>query len=157
MRRLFGVYVVVTCALVTSLSAQARVRNPLVGAWTILEVTLADGTVRKDYAPSQYTFTERHYSAQFSRGYREPFGHSTAAASDAEIVAAFRKLTASSGTYDYTDSTYTTHPVVGADPQAQYAGRTWQYRVRGDTLLLTDSARGATPPGIRSITLVRVE
>ena len=143
--------------VVAPLSAQAPARNPLVGAWRIVEVTMADGTARTDFSQSQYTFTERHYSAEFSVG-RKPWtvGRGAPLPTDSAIVDAWKNMVASSGSYDRTDSTYTTHPVVGKDPQANYGGRTMAYRVSGDTLFLT--AAGERPSmGIRRIRLVRVE
>ena len=120
-------------------------------------VLMADGTTRTDFTQSQYTFTERHYSAEFSVG-RKPWtvGRGAPPPTDSAIVDAWKNMVASSGSYDRTDSTYTTHPVVGKDPQANYAGRTLAYRIRGDSLFLT--ALGSTPSmGIRRIGLVRVE
>ena len=156
MRRL-GSLVAIIFGVVAPSSAQAPPRNPLVGAWRIVEVTMVDSTTRTDFTQSQYTFTERHYSAEFSVG-RKPWtvGRGAPPPTDSAIVDVWKNMVASSGSYDRTDSTYTTHPVVGKDPQANYGGRTLAYRLRGDTLFLT--ASGSTPSmGIRRIRLVRVE
>ena len=76
---------------------------------------------------------------------------------DAEKVAAFDSFIANSGTYELTDSTLTTRPMVAKTPNFM-AGEslTFMYRVEADTLRLTLRLPWAPDTEIR-YTLVRLE
>jgi hypothetical protein len=62
----------------------------------------------------------------------------SAESTDAEKVAAFDSFIANSGTYELTDSTLTTRPMVAKNPTFMAGGSlTFTYQIEGDDLRLT--------------------
>lgn len=116
-------------------------RGPLEGAWTLVDqvTTGADSSTNHAPQPSLYLFAPRHYSIMYVTG-KEPralFKGDTP--TDAERLAAYNAMVANSGTYEVTDSTLTTRPIVARNPNYMGGGfTTYRFRVTGDTLWLTD-------------------
>ena len=83
----------------------AQSRSPLEGVWKVLEVSSrvrgADWTVATPPYLSVYIFTPRHYSYMFAPGAgpRRLFAGDPNRPSEAEKVAAYDSIVASSGTY----------------------------------------------------------
>ncbi len=100
--------------------------NPLVGAWRVSEVSVESpdtSYTTTDVQPGLYLFTESHYSSMRVTGDqpRELFvGDAPVIGSltptDAEIIAACRAISASSGTYEVSGSTLTIRPIVAKNP-----------------------------------------
>jgi hypothetical protein len=101
--------------------------GPLESAWQHVELATTSPDTSSTITspqPSLYLFLTQHYSIMFVPGSepRERFsGDQPVLGSfeptDAEKVAAYDSFIANSGTYELTDSTLTTRPVVGQEPE----------------------------------------
>lgn len=140
--------------------------GPLEGAWKYVELSTTSPDTSSTITspqPSLYIFLKQHYSVMFVPGSepRELFsGDEPVLGSDptdAEKLAAYDSFIANSGTYELTDSTLTTRPMVAKNPNFMAGGSlTFTYRVEADTLRLTLRPPWAPETEIRS-TLVRLE
>ncbi|MCH7476435.1 MAG: lipocalin-like domain-containing protein [Gemmatimonadetes bacterium] len=148
------------------LTAQAQ-SSALQGAWTVTEVSVS--TPDTSYTvtspqPSLYIFLKQHYSVMFVLGSepRELFSGDepmlgSLDPTDAEKLAAYDSFIANSGTYELTDSTFTTRPMVAKSPNFMVSGSlTFTYRVEADTLWLTSRVPWEPDTETRT-TLVRLE
>jgi len=170
------VSIILLAALVTALvpmaccrKAQAPAKHPIEGVWKIVEIMNVgpEGeTVNPAPQPSLYIFTAKHYSMIWIPG-REPRQGSAKIwfPTKDEKVRDFDTFITNSGTYELTDSTFTTHPEVAKTPEYMGGRGVFKYRVTADTLWLTNvdiySADGTQDPYIVQYTsplkLVRVE
>ena len=147
-------------------------QETLEGAWKITEESFESPDASwtdTSPQPSLYVFAKQHYSIMlvpsgpdgrsqprelFSGD--EPVLGSTQP-TDAEKVAAFDSFIANSGTYEVSDSSLTTRPIVAKTPNFMSGGAlTYIYQIEGDTLRLTLKPPWA-PDTERSLTLVRLE
>lgn len=154
-------------ALAISCQPAVEEAGPLVGAWSHVElsVTTPDTSVTNTSPqPSLYIFGKQYYSVMFVPGSEpralfsgdEPIIGSLQA-TDAEKIAAFDSFIANSGTYELTDSTLTTRPMVAKNPNFMSGGSlTFAYQIEGDTLRLAIRLPWASDTESRSM-LVRLE
>ncbi len=141
--------------------------GPLEGAWKLVELSTTSPDTSSTITspqPSLYIFAKQHYSVMYVPGSEprqlfsgdDPIIGSTAP-TDAEKLAAYDSFIANSGTYELTDSTLTTRPMVAKNPNFMAGGSlTFTYRVEADTLRLTLRLPWAPETEIRA-TLVRLE
>jgi hypothetical protein len=168
--------VALVTALVTALAAmmscqkaQAPTKHPIEGVWRIVEIRNVgpEGeTVNPAPQPSLYIFTAKHYNMVWIPG-REPRQGSakTWFPTNDEKVRDFDTFIENSGTYEVTDTTLTTRPMVAKTPEYMGGKGVFVYRIVADTLWLTNvdiySADGTQDPYIVQYTsplkLVRVE
>jgi hypothetical protein len=118
----------------------ADAKNPLEGVWRIVEETRirSNGETKNSKPqPSLYIFTDHHYSAVLvlSNEPRSLFAEAFRP-TDAEKVAAYDSIVVNTGTYELTDSTMTTHPIVARIPNFMGGSASYEYEVENDTLWL---------------------
>ncbi len=141
--------------------------GPLEGAWKVVEFSTTSpdtSSTITSLQPSLFIFLKQHYSVMFVPGSepRELFSGDEPVLgwldpTDAEKLAAYDSFIANSGTYELTDSTLTTRPMVAKNPNFMAGGSlTFTYRVEADTLRLTLRLPWAPETEIRR-TLVRLE
>ena len=141
--------------------------GPLEGAWKYVEFSTTSPDTTSTITspqPSLYIFLKQHYSIMFVPGSepRQLFSGDeptlgSAEPTDAEKLASWDSFIANSGTYELTDSTLTTRPMVAKNPNFMSGGSlTYTYQIEGDTLRLTLRAPWAPDTEIR-YTLVRLE
>lgn len=164
--------VVGVCVVVLASGCQAPVsseRGPLEGTWKVKSITYI--TSRGEFPieealPGLFIFGEEYYSMVWMpmEAPLEDFAE-TWRPTDEEKVRSWNSIVVNSGTYTYTDSTVTTHPLVAKTPEFVGGSAVYTYRVEGDTLFMevidTVSHTGVQDPGIGLVriptTLVRVE
>jgi hypothetical protein len=156
-------------ALATTLSlvaspALAQSAAALEGVWKVTKV-VATGANPLDIpnpAPSLYIFSRGHYAnvADTSRTPRTSVTFKDAAnPTDAERLAKYQEwnfFAAQAGTYEVKGSTITRSPVV-AKNVAAIAPYSAEYRLTGDTLVLTSQAPAGQPAREQVLTLTRVK
>ena len=151
---------------------EAVIQETLEGAWKITEESFespAAGWTNTRPQPSLYIFAEQHYSIMLvpsgpgGRSQpRELFSGNdpvlgSAEPTDAEKVAAYDSFIANSGTYEVSDSSLTTRPMVAKSPNVMSGeSLTYTYQIEGDILQLTTTPPWA-PDTEQSLTLVRLE
>jgi hypothetical protein len=169
MKRVSIILFVALAAMVSCQKSREPAKHPIEGVWRIVEIRNVgpEGeTVNPAPQPSLYIFTARHYSMIWVPG-REPRQGSakTWFPTYDEKVKDFETLIVNSGTYDLTDSTLTTHPMVAKTPEYVGGKGVFDYRIVADTLWLTNvdiySSDGTQDPYIvqykSPLKLVRVE
>ena len=138
----FVSFVLLFLAMAACQTSAPDTRGPLEGVWRIVEESRirSDGeTKNSEPQPNLYIFTDHHYSAVLVLG-NEPrsFFAEAFRPTDAEKIAAFDSIVVNSGTYELTDSTMTTHPIVSRMPNFMGGGSaSYEYAVENDTLWLT--------------------
>ena len=160
------------CAPAPEEQAEPVMQETLEGAWEITEESFespAVGWTNRSPQPSLYIFAKQHYSIMLvpsgSDGRSQPrelFSGDepvlgSAQPTDAEKVAAFDSFIANSGTYEVSNSSLTTRPMVAKTPNFMSSGAlTYIYQIEGDSLRLTLTPPWA-PDTEQSLTLVRLE
>ncbi len=123
------------------------------GAWTLEEITTVggpnEGTVT-DPQPSLWVFAGAHYSEMYVIPESEARAlFEQAPQSDAEIRGAYDTFIANSGSYELQGSTLVMRPMVAKHPNFMQGGsQSYDYRLEGDTLWLTDVPGMITIPGV---------
>ncbi len=125
------------------LATFAQAQGSLEGGWAIKEVMVTGGEnpgTNMNPQPSLYLFTDRHYSIIFVLGTesRAP-APGDDGFSDEERIAAFNSFIANSGSYETSGSKLTYHRIVARVPDVMPSTAEAEYRVEGDTLVLTDT------------------
>ena len=134
--------------LAASLFAQTPTPSsaPLEGAWRIVEITGANGSTNSNPQPNLYLFTKRHYSILSVNSTQprlkfEPLA-TPGKPTDAEKIARYQQwnpFSANSGTYEIKEGLLTTRPLVAKNETVMSGpGDTWEFKIDGDTLWLTD-------------------
>jgi hypothetical protein len=144
-------------------------KGPLEGAWKGVESSFTwpdTSWTNTSPQPSLLLFTGHYYSEMFVTAGRLQYGNMPRALfkdkfrpTDSERLAAFNSFIANCGTYQMTDSTITTSPIVARNPNFM-AGEwfhTFVYRVQSDSLWLTLTSPAWAPEGKFRWTLVRLE
>jgi hypothetical protein len=132
-----------------AVGVRARFRSPLEGVWKVLEVSSrvpgADWTVATPPYLSVYIFTPRHYSYMFAPGVgpRRLFAGDPNRPSDAEKVAAYDSIVASSGTYVLEGSILTMTAIIHKNPN-EMTGEPLRYSVEVESNRMTMTI--ANPP-----------
>ena len=120
----------------------------------------------RDPQPGLHIFAKRHYSMVWMPVQERPADSAEKwVLTDEEKVRAFSSIIVNSGTYELTDSTIVTHPVVAKTPEFMGGMAIHEYAIRGDTLRMTlldaythDGVRDSGAVKWRIVrTLVRVE
>lgn len=138
--------------------------SPLEGVWKIVEVSSrvagADWTAGTPPYSSVYIFTPKHYSYMFASGAgpRRLFAGNPNRPSDAEKVAAYDSIVASSGTYTLEGATLTMTAVLHKNPN-EMTGEPLRYSVEfeGDRLRMTIANPPFAPGAERRTVLTRIE
>jgi glucose/arabinose dehydrogenase len=114
---------------------------PLEGAWSIVSLRVAGpDSAATTLQPNLFLFTDRHYSMMRVTGNQPRTLAAKDSVTDAEKLAAYDSFIANSGTYEITDSTLTTHPIVARSPNFMSGGSDkYTFRVSGDTLWLANT------------------
>lgn|SRR4026208_768693 len=128
----------------TLLAACQRAESPeppLEGAWSIVSIRVAGpDSAATTLQPNLFLFTDRHYSMMRVTGNQPRTLAAKDSVTDAEKLAAYDSFIANSGTYEVTDSTLTTHPIVARSPNFMSGGSDkYTFRVSGDTLWLANT------------------
>ena len=123
------------------------------GAWTLEEITTVggpnEGTVT-DPQPSLWVFAGAHYSEMFVSTASEPRAlFEQQPPTDAQALEAYNTIVANSGAYELQGSTLTQRPMVANHPNFNQGGsKSYEYRLEGDTLWLTEVPGTLTIPGV---------
>ena len=142
--------------------------NPSIqGVWKITELvrTGANATKNSNPQPSVYIFTARHYSIMSINGTQAraavPAFKNPDKPTDAEKLATYEMwepVTANSGTYEIKGTTLTRRPLVaknvGVMTNPPVAG---EFKLQGNTLVLTNKSLAGQPVSETRLTLTRVE
>ena len=154
MRRFLQCSCLATVLALSSVTAWAQAKGPLVGAWKVTAIENPGGAPLLNPQPGLYIFTQRHYSAVRLNGTKPlPDYPSNDVATPADKAAVFDMLYMNTGSYSVSSNRLTMSPMVAKSAFAMQPGRTLEYEftVKGDTLTLVQKPKG---PGL---TLVRVE
>jgi hypothetical protein len=133
-------------------------RNPLTGAWIIVETTITDSgeaTVNGEPQPGLYIFTDRHFSTMLVPGTdRPPF---SAGRTDAERLAAYDNFVADAGTYELQGNMLMTGNIIAKIPNGMTARIPYRVGFEGEDLILTLESAWAPPNGSITYRLRRLE
>lgn len=139
--RLLNIYLVaVLVSLAVASCQQSGPVNPLVGAWTVVEIqqTGADGKIQTFQGqPGLSIFTKSHYSTVHVPGpaARQPFAKRWEPTPD-EIRTAYESIIVNSGTYAVSGSRLIVRPVIAKTPEFAGGHGTYEYKIDRDTLSL---------------------
>ena len=116
-------------------------KDALVGVWQVDEITLqspgGSGT-NTDPQPGLFIFTADHYSiAWIPRPEPRPAFAKAWKPTDEEIKSAYGTILFNAGTYELTDSTLRTEPLVSKVPDLSGGHAVYRYRLEKGTLWLT--------------------
>jgi hypothetical protein len=142
----------------------AQSRSPLAGVWKIVEVSSrvpgAEWTAGIPPYLSVYIFTPGHYSYTFASGAgpRRLFAGDPNRPSDAEKVAAYDSIVASSGTYALDGTTLVLTAILHKNPN-EMTGEPLKYAVEieGNRLRMTIANPPFAPGRERRTVLTRIE
>jgi len=164
MCRIFNSILAVTAAGGLSGAALAsRSTSTIEGVWQAVEVTTTGPGARTigPLQPNLSIITGKHYShIEIHSDAPRPVVADAAMATADELRLAWGPVAAEAGSYELSEGSFVTHPVVSKNPAAMARGSftAYAFRVAGDTLWLTPQrdARGAVP-NPPTIKLRRVE
>ena len=161
MRRTLGI--VTVFAVLATVTIAWRTYTPdtssvLQGAWVVTSWEV-EGEMIPDPQPGLIVFTGTHYSMMYVRRAEPRDRYAGEEMTDAEMVGAYRTLTANSGRYEVSGNEFTTRAYVAKDPNymgdwPENAG-TYTFRMEGETLHLTWPSDWG--PGARKGTFRKVE
>jgi len=120
--------------------ATAQDHSPVMGAW-VVEGWSENGQAVPNPLPGLYIFTSTHYSVMFASGDGPRARYEGDEMTDAEMLAAYRTITANSGRYEVAGDQITTRAYVAKDPN--YMGSwpdnavTFTFRMEGNRMHLT--------------------
>jgi hypothetical protein len=125
------------------LAAEARTRNPMEGAWKVVEIVVmgdrAENTPNPQ--PGLFIFGHKHYSMTWVRGGKARAPYAGEVPTTEEKVMAFDSLVSSAGTYEVSGSTIAVRPMVARNPNFMAGGSSrYEFRAEGDTLWLTEKS-----------------
>ena len=143
----------VLAAFAADLEAQTQA---LRGTWQVSEIVITGPGARTITSPQPglFIFTATHYSVTQVRSEEprsQPADFGTASAD--EVRAAWAPFRAQAGTYEVSDTTLTTRPMVAKNPSTMAPGvmLAYAFRLRGDTLWLRQ-VHGPGGPMVSSAT-----
>jgi hypothetical protein len=140
-------------ALLGPVFSFGQTRNPLTGAWKVIEIAEPDSPAITNPQASLYLFTEKHYSAIRLNGTRQlPSYPSNDLATDVDKVAVFNMLYMNSGAYTISGNTLTTMPEIAKSAFAMAPGRKTEYEftVKGKMLTLAQKPNGTVLKLVRA-------
>ena len=115
--------------------------NKLDGAWTVVEITKVNGDstqIVNNPQPGIWIFSDDSYSATWSLSsdvrdtYAQPFSPT-----QDEMIKAYQTIVVNTGTYELTDTTMTTYPVLARVPAFSGGKSVWDFRLESDIIFLT--------------------
>lgn len=137
--------------------------NPLLGVWSMSEMTPSGEATITPSQPGLFIFTEEHYSAVYSLGSEaRPRSAASFDATPEEKVAQYDTIIVNTGTYDVNGSTIAMRPLVAKSPEFVGGQSTMDFHIDGDVLTLTEqrlvAADGVPAPDVpgSSMTLRRI-
>ena len=137
------------------LATSALAQGSLVGAWQVEEVEVTGGEnagTFTDPATNIIIFSEGHFARVANFGERPEVEQGGLGSATAylvrDILFSFR---ANAGTYETSGSTLTLHFMVARNPGAVGNNPEIEYRVNGDTMVMT----GTNPQGVETRTTYR--
>ena len=152
MCRIFNSILAVTAAGGLSGAALASRAPSIEGVWQAVEITTTGPEVQtiSPLQPNLSIITAKHYShIEIHSNAPRPVLADAAKASADELRQAWGPFAAEAGSYELSEGSFVTHPVVSKNPAAMERGSftAYVFRVAGDTLWLTPQrdARGAVP------------
>jgi hypothetical protein len=113
--------------------------NELIGVWKVVEVTKTGPEARTitNLQPVIAVFTKKYNIAMGVRG-ETPRPELPENPTDAQLVAAWRPVTAIAATYNVQGNIITSHDIVGKDPNIKPDNIfIREYKIEGDTLIIT--------------------
>ena len=151
-------------SLNAAVGVRAQSRSPLAGVWKVLEVSSrvpgAEWTVATPPYLSVYIFTPKHYSYMFTPGVgpRRLFAGDPNRPSDAEKVAAYDSIVASSGTYILKGTTLIMTSILHKNPN-EMTGEplTYSVEIESNRLRMTVANPPFAPGRERRTLLTRIE
>ena len=163
MCRIMNSILAVTAAGGLSGAALASRSPAIEGVWQAVEITTTgpEAQTISPLQPNLSIITSKHYShIEIHSNAPRPVLSDAARATADELRQAWGPVGAEAGSYEISEGSFVTHPVVSKNPAAMGRGSftAYAYRVAGDTLWLTPQrdARGAVP-NPPTIKLRRVE
>jgi hypothetical protein len=161
MKKLFIVFACITALAVLLNVPSASAQGKLEGVWKVAEVKVSvpkPATITP-LQPSLLICTKKHFS-YVGLSSDKPRPDLPQKATDAQKVAAWEPLTATSGTYEVKGATVTFKAQVSKNPIEMQPGGflTLDFKVEGNSLIVTPKATEAGPiPNAATVKLVRVE
>ena len=152
--------------------AQSPARQPLEGAWKVVEVVVTGDRAENtpNPQPGLFIFGQKHYSMMWIRGAQPRAPYKAEEPTTEEKVTAFDSFTANTGTYDVSGSTISIRPMIARSPNFMAGGSSqYQFRAEGNNLWLTEKSADmryrvagkvvppTRPPSETRLKLVRVE
>jgi hypothetical protein len=115
--------------------------NKLEGVWTVVEIIneYKDSTqIISNPQPGIWIFSEEYYSATWTSSAKErkPYQQPFDPTSD-EKLAAYSSIVVNTGTYELTDTTLITYPVVARVPAFSGGKAIYELKVESDVIFLT--------------------
>jgi hypothetical protein len=144
MRRLIPFAFVALFVVVLVYGQSTPARNPLIGAWKIMEIADGNGAPITNPQPGLYIFAAQHYSFARINGTKPlPDYPSNDKATDADKVAVFNALYLNTGTYTVTGNMLSTKAMVAKSKFAiGGAGNQYEFAINGNNLTLTQKPMG---------------
>ena len=146
--------------------ATAQSASSIEGVWKVsrVEVTGANPLVVTDPRPSLYIFARGHYANvnETGNGPRTaaPAAADPANPTDAEKLAKYQEwapFAAQAGTYEVKGSTLVRHPMVAKNVAALTpADQPAEFKLSGNTLVITSKSPAGQPARVQHLTLTRV-
>ena len=126
--------------MATQMPSEREQAGRLEGVWIVFDIRFIDSTretVVSEPQPGLFIFGRTYYSAVWvpRGGPRKRFVKRFDPTPD-EIVEAFWSIIANSGTYELSESTLMTHPIVTRMPEFAGGRTVYKYRLDGDRLHL---------------------
>jgi hypothetical protein len=133
----FVVFVLLACPRLSF--AQSGSQNPLVGAWERVSLTNAQGVVTQPPGPASFlVFTaDGFFSNSTIPADRPKVKTPIDQMTKEELLARFKSVGATHGTYTITGKTLTQKFVAHTDPTVEGTEAVREFRVEGDTLILS--------------------
>jgi len=115
--------------------------NKLEGAWTVVEIIneYKDSTqIISNPQPGIWIFSEEYYSATWTSSAKErkPYQQPWYPTSD-EKITDYSSIVVNTGTYELTDTTLITYPVVARTPAFSGGKAIYELKVESDVIFLT--------------------
>jgi hypothetical protein len=124
-------------------AAQSPARQPLEGAWKVVEVVVTGDRAENtpNPQPSLFIFGQKHYSMMWIRGGEPRAPYKAEVPTNDEKIKAFDSFTANAGTYEVSGSTISIRPLVARSPIFMGgASSRYEFRVEGNNLWLTQKS-----------------
>lgn len=146
--RLILAMLVLVFPLVASGSERETAPNPLIGVWKVIRIDVDSKPGIKPYTgqvetnpdplPSQFIFTQNHYSIVWMSGKQAMRTFATRwQPTDAEKLQRFGEVGINTGTYEHEEGRITVYPVVARIPEFIGGRMSYDYTWSGENLVMT--------------------